>query len=77
MGFPYREVPVELLSQYFELPTLEARRNMHGVVFLFKLVNNLIDSPVLLSLIHESDQLQGLLVQNQIKRPLWQFTPWD
>jgi hypothetical protein len=52
MGFPYREVPVELLSQYLELPTLEARRNMQDVVFLFKLLNNFIDSPELLSLIN-------------------------
>jgi hypothetical protein len=51
LGFNYLNVPVADLQHELSLSSLETRRNKLDLIFLFKLVNNEIDSPHLLELV--------------------------
>jgi len=50
-GFPYREVPLDEVSSWLGLDSLEVRRGAQDLSFLHKLVNGNIDCPELLELI--------------------------
>ncbi|XP_046687794.1 uncharacterized protein LOC124373466 [Homalodisca vitripennis] len=47
-GFLYREVPVDHLAEALCLPQLAARRKVQDLMFLYKIINSLIDCPELL-----------------------------
>ncbi|KAG8328854.1 hypothetical protein J6590_100119, partial [Homalodisca vitripennis] len=48
LDYGYREVPVCLRVSYIELMSLESRRQLQDVLFLFRIVTYLIDYPALL-----------------------------
>ncbi|KAG8289765.1 hypothetical protein J6590_097721 [Homalodisca vitripennis] len=48
LGFRYLDVPVQEISSYLNLPSLEARRSIQDVLFLYKLAIGIIDCPDLL-----------------------------
>lgn len=48
MGFRYTEVPINEVSFLLGLPSLSDRRSLMDSVFLFKIVNGLLDCPALL-----------------------------
>ncbi|KAG8319367.1 hypothetical protein J6590_093075 [Homalodisca vitripennis] len=43
LGFRYLDVPVQEISSYLNLPSLETRHSIQDVLFLYKLVNGIID----------------------------------
>lgn len=47
-GYPERGIDHDIFCRRLDIATLELRRNTTLVVFLFKLLNNLIDSHTLL-----------------------------
>ncbi|XP_046666477.1 uncharacterized protein LOC124358227 [Homalodisca vitripennis] len=52
LGFRYLDVSEQEISSYLNLPSLETRRSIHDVHFLYKLVNGIIDCPDLLQKIN-------------------------
>ncbi|KAG8268240.1 hypothetical protein J6590_033594 [Homalodisca vitripennis] len=51
LGFAYLDAPILAIGQSLSLHTLSTRRSVHDVLFLFKLLNNLVDAPEVLALI--------------------------
>ncbi|KAG8319349.1 hypothetical protein J6590_093803 [Homalodisca vitripennis] len=51
LGFAYWDAPILAIGQSLSLHALSTRRSVHDVLFLFKLLNNLVDAPELLALI--------------------------
>ncbi|KAG8277997.1 hypothetical protein J6590_030538, partial [Homalodisca vitripennis] len=51
LGFAYWDAPILAIGQSLSLHALSTRRSVHDVLFLFKLLNNLVDAPELLTLI--------------------------
>ncbi|XP_054281414.1 uncharacterized protein LOC128999083 [Macrosteles quadrilineatus] len=49
LGFPFLDVPVAALEVHFGLQPLPLRRQVNGIVFLFKVANGIIDCPELLN----------------------------
>ncbi|KAG8310663.1 hypothetical protein J6590_059461 [Homalodisca vitripennis] len=47
----YWDAPILAIGQSLSLHALSTRRGVHDVLFLFKLLNNLVDAPELLALI--------------------------
>ena len=47
-GFNFEEVPIEELQSFLGLQSLEVRRKMQDVMFLYKILNNFINAPELL-----------------------------
>ncbi|KAG8243025.1 hypothetical protein J6590_053239 [Homalodisca vitripennis] len=51
LGYAYMETPVLQLEQRFKLQSLYHRRIIFDVLFLFRLINGLVDCPALLEMV--------------------------
>ncbi|KAG8307202.1 hypothetical protein J6590_028479 [Homalodisca vitripennis] len=51
LGYAYMETPVLQLEQRFNLQSLYHRRIIFDLLFLFKLINGLVDCPALLEMV--------------------------
>ncbi|KAG8282518.1 hypothetical protein J6590_036482 [Homalodisca vitripennis] len=51
LGYAYMETPVLQLEQRFHLQSLYHRRIIFDLIFLFKLINGLVDCPALLEMV--------------------------